>query len=317
MHDINKSDNLRYLSLLYIFTKCTVLFLLLNSVIHKYMGTANKDRKYNAIRFNPRTSFLAVLNSNDESDINVVLAKFFLENFHRIADMSIYQVAEECYTSRSSVQRFIKSIGYETFTALKETTAEVLSHQASYHTYVDHTDYPEYLMHSVTSMMADINAMAEKQRLSRLAETIHDSANVFIISAEDSSSSARIFQQQMLSMNRLVRIVTSSAHTNPDVINTLDEHDCVITCSASGNYALTINEEMQAVKAHKTLVTLNRTTLFEPTYDYIFYLSGEYLPSNRTLTTIRNVYTRYGMSYFFDLLFHYYYARYQNEVRSL
>ena len=159
--------------------------------------------------------------------------------------------------------------------------------------------------------------MAEKQRLSRLAETIHDSANVFIISAEDSSSSARIFQQQMLSMNRLVRIVTSSAHTNPDVINTLDEHDCVITCSASGNYALTINEEMQAVKAYKALVTLNRTTLFEPTYDDIFYLSGEYLPSNRTLTTIRNVYTRYGMSYFFDLLFHYYYARYQNEVRSL
>ena len=68
--------------------------------------------------------------------------------------MSIYQVAEECYTSRSSVQRFIKSIGYETFTALKETTAEVYSHQASYHTYADHTDYPDYLMHSVTSMMA-------------------------------------------------------------------------------------------------------------------------------------------------------------------
>lgn len=281
------------------------------------MSTPGKDKKYNAVRFNPRTSFLAVLNSNDESDTNVVLAKYFLQNFHRISDMSIYQVAEECYTSRSSVQRFIKSIGYETFTALKDSTEEVISHQTSYHTYADHTDYPEYLMHSVTSMMEDINRMAEKQRLARLAETIHDSTNVFIISAEDSSSSARIFQQQMLSMNRLIRIVTSSAHTNPEIVNTLDEHDCVITCSASGNYALTINEEMQAVRAHKALVTLNRTTLFEPTYDYIFYLSGEYLPSNRTLTTIRNVYTRYGMSYFFDLLFHYYYARYQNEVRSL
>ena len=286
----------------------------LNDDIHICMKETGKDRKYNAIRFNPRTSFLAVLNSNDESDINVVLAKFFLENFSRIADMSIYQVAEECYTSRSSVQRFIKSIGYETFTALKETTAEIYSHQASYHTYADHTDYPDYLMHSVSSMMADINHMAEKQRLVRLAEIIHDSTNVFIITAEDSSSSARIFQQQMLSMNRLIRLVTSSAHTNPEIISTLDENDCVITCSASGNYALTINEEMQAVKARKTLVTLNRTVLFEPTYDYIFYLSGEYLPSNRSLTTIRNVYTRYGMSYFFDLLFHYYYARYQQEI---
>ena len=126
------------------------------------MAIAGKDKKYNAIRFNPRTSFLAVLNSNDESDINVVLAKYFLENFHRIADISIYQVAEECYTSRSSVQRFIKSIGYDTFTSLKESTAEVFSHQTSYHTYADHTDYPDYLMHSVTDMMADINNMAKK-----------------------------------------------------------------------------------------------------------------------------------------------------------
>lgn len=278
------------------------------------MSETGKDKKYNAVRFNPRTSFLAILNSNDESDINVVLAKFFLENFHRISDMSIYQVANECFTSRSSVQRFIKSIGYETFTALKDSTAEVFGHQKSYHTYTDHTDYPNFLKNSVTAMMEDINAMAEKQKLMRLAERIHDSENVFLVTAEDSSPALRGFQQTMLSMNKLVRIVTSSAQTNPEVLNTLTEKDCLITCSASGNYALTINDELIPNKAYKVLVTLNRTILFESCYQSIFYLSSEVTPNNRELITTRNVYTRYGMNYFFDLLFHQYYARYQNEI---
>ena len=280
------------------------------------MISTSDGKTFNSVQFNPRTSFLAILNSNDESDTNVILAKYFLENFRRIPELSIYQVAEECFTSRSSVQRFLKSIGYDTFTALKDNTAEVIAHQASYHSYADHTDYFNYRKDTVVAMMEDINRMAEKQKLVRLAETIHDSRNVFLVNAEDSSSAPRVFQQQMLAMNKLIRIVTSSAQTNPKILDTLTGQDCVITCSASGNFALAVDHVMQENRAYKALVTLNHTTLFEQSYDYIFYLSDQFTPSNRSLTTIRNVYTRYGMTYFFDLLFHLYYKRYQNEVSS-
>lgn len=281
------------------------------------MNDSGKEKTigFSSIRFNPMTSFLSILNSNDESDTNFILAKYFLSQFRRIPNLSIYQVAEECFTSRSSVQRFLKMIGYDTFTALKHSVEEVLSHQESYLTYADHTDFSNYLKEQVNQMMNDINTMASRQKLSRLAERIHDSETVFIVNAEDSSSSARIFQQQMLAMNKLVRLVTSNSYTNPEVLQHLTERDCMITCSASGNYAITINDEIADIKAYRALVTLNRTTLFQNRYDYIFYLSETLQPSNRTLLKQRNVYTRYGMSYFFDLLFHLYFARYQQEVQ--
>ena len=279
------------------------------------MNDSERENQFSAVRFNPMTSFLAVLNSNDESDTNVTLARYFLENFRNLSKLSIYQVADDCYTSRSSVQRFIKSIGYETFTALKESAAQVMDHQKSFHAYADHTDFANYLQDSVDRMMRDINQMASRQKLSSLAEKIHDSRNVFIVNAEDSSSAARHFQQQMLSMDKLVRLVTSSASTNPEILSTLGEDDFMMTCSASGNYALIIDDEIAQVKAYKCLVTLNRTVLFEQNYDSIFYLSETLQPSNRSLLKLRNVYTRYGMSYFFDLLFHLYFARYQNELR--
>ena len=267
------------------------------------------------VRFNPMTSFLAVLNTNDEDDTNFILARYFLDHFHEIPRLSIYQIAEECFTSRSSVQRFLKSIGYDTFTELKDSIAEVKDHQRSYLTYVDHTDFPNYIRGKLDAMMDDINRMAEKQKLIRLAEKIHDSETVFIVNAEDSSSAARIFQQQLLSMDKLVRLVTSSAHTNPEVLRKLSEKDCVITCSASGNFALMLDREISEVKAYKALITLNRTMMFENSYDWIFYLSETLQPSNRSLLKLRNVYTRYGMAYFFDLLFHLYFRRYQNELR--
>ena len=278
------------------------------------MNVSSREKSFNSVRFNPMTSFLSILNSNDESDTNFILARYFLDHFQHIPQLSIYQVAEDCFTSRSSVQRFLKTIGYDTFTALKDSVEEVLSHQESYLTYADHTDFSNYLKGQVDQMMNDINTMAERQKLVRLAERIHDSETVFIVNAEDSSSSARIFQQQMLAMHKLVRLVTSNSSTNPEVLHTLSERDCMITCSASGNYALTINDEISDIRAYRALVTLNRTTLFANRYDYIFYLSETLQPSNRTLLKLRNVYTRYGMSYFFDLLFHFYFARYQEEV---
>ncbi len=277
--------------------------------------TNRENKSYYAVRFNPMTSFLTILNTNDESDTDFILAKYFLEHFREIPNLSIYKVAEDCYTSRSSVQRFLKSIGYDTFTRLKDYTSKVLEHSQSYITYADHTGFSDYLKNQIDTMMIDINNMADQQKLIHLAERIHDSETVFIVNAEDSSSAARIFQQQLLSMNKLVRLVTSNAHSNPDILNTLSEKDCMITCSASGNYALAINDDIADIKAYRALVTLNRTVLFEHNYDYIFYLSETLQPSNRTLLKLRNVYTRYGMAYFFDLLFHLYFVRYQQELK--
>ncbi|MBO7703756.1 MAG: MurR/RpiR family transcriptional regulator [Solobacterium sp.] len=271
-------------------------------------------KHYNSVRFNPQTSMLAILNWNDESDANFVLARYFLSNFHKIPEMSIYQVADDCYMSRSSVQRFIKTIGFDTFTAFKESVKDVFQHQQSFLSYTDHTDFPEYLAGKVNDMINDINAMAKQQKLRRIAERIHDCRNFYVANAEDSSSSARSFQQQMLAMGKLVRLFTS-ANTEPELLNSLSEDDFLLTVSASGNYAIAINNEIRQVRAYKGVVTLNHTTLFEETYDFIFYLSGTVTPSERSIQRNRNVFTRYGTSYFFDLLFHEYFVAYQNEIR--
>ena len=70
---------------------------------------------YSITRFNLLTTLLAILNTNNTEDTNFHIAKYILEHFQNLDQLSIYTVADECFVSRSSVQRFIKTIGYDSF----------------------------------------------------------------------------------------------------------------------------------------------------------------------------------------------------------
>ncbi|MBQ3295008.1 MAG: hypothetical protein IJI83_06500 [Oscillospiraceae bacterium] len=53
----------------------------------------------------------------------------FLSHINTIENTSIYTIADECFVSRSSVQRFIKNIGYDSYTLLKNYLKDVISHE--------------------------------------------------------------------------------------------------------------------------------------------------------------------------------------------
>ena len=53
--------------------------------------------------FNLISTLLNLINDNEEDDINTYLAKYFLNNLENLENKSIYDIADECFTSRSTV----------------------------------------------------------------------------------------------------------------------------------------------------------------------------------------------------------------------
>ncbi|MBR2791416.1 MAG: hypothetical protein IKE12_01980 [Erysipelotrichaceae bacterium] len=53
--------------------------------------------------------------------------------------------------------------------------------------------------------------------------------------------------------------------------------------------------------------------MFSSSYDTIFYLSSYRFSASSNLVASQNIYTAYSLSYFLDLLFHFYYEKYQFE----
>ena len=268
-----------------------------------------KDRR---IAFNILTSLLSIMNQNDESNVDCVLAKYLLEHLDEIPRLSIYDLADACYVSRSSIHRFVRSCGYESFREFKKASVDADMHRRRFIQYTDFTDYPVHLKYQTMQMMEDVTRIADSEEMSRTIEAIHDSKEVVFLVADDSSSPVRVFQQQMTAVNKIVRVLTSS-NTNLSMIDSLTDRDLLVVCSISGNFAIMINDDVRELATKKILLTTNRTTLFSSSYDTIFYLSSYRFSASSNLVASQNIYTAYSLSYFLDLLFHFYYEKYQFE----
>ena len=66
-------------------------------------------------------SLIEIVNNNMEEDAATsVLARYFLVNFNRLPELNIYDVAENCFVTRSSVRRFCQSLGFDNYKELKK-----------------------------------------------------------------------------------------------------------------------------------------------------------------------------------------------------
>lgn len=259
----------------------------------------HKER-YGVSHFSMLSSLLSVLNSNEEDNINVVLAKYFLENIKDIANLSIYKVADDCFTSRSSIQRFVQKLGFESFTALKENGIDNLAHWDKFIEYADHENYPTFLNTSVSKMMDSINESYDETSMKTLARLIYESDNVLLLIAETSSSAVREFQQGMISFGKIMRVMTDS-HSNTELIAELKPTDLILVCSVTGNFAMGIRSDLKDTVAKKALITMNRSERITSDYESIFYIGNEHV-SRDSIQAVRGVYGRYGLTYYLDLL---------------
>ena len=275
----------------------------------------NGKPSYSIVRFNLLTSLLSHLNRNDENDTDFAIARYFLMHLRQLKDISIYKIAEDCYVSRSSVQRFIKNIGYDSYTQMKSSIDEIIQHEDGFKTYTDHTDYSNYISASINSMVEDIKRSCQSSSFKKLLHIFEEANQIVILTAEDSSHACKLFQQQILTTGRLIRIITS-ANENTDLLETLTEKDLLLVCSVTGNYALAISQQIKDIKAKKALITLNHTTAFEGIYSFIYYLSDDSGFASSTIVSARNVYNNYGLAFFFDLFFHECYLSYQNKNKQ-
>ena len=276
------------------------------------MGNDSNNNEYSIVRFNLLTSLLSLLNQNGENDTDFVIARYSLLNLKQLKSISIYKIAEDCYVSRSSVQRFIKNIGYDSFTQMKSSIDEIITHEESFASYTDQSDYRNYISEAINTMIDDIRKASESPAFKKLLNIFMKADNVVILTAEDSSHACRLFQQQILTTGKLVRIITS-ANKNIDLLSTLGKDDLLLVCSATGNFALAINDQIKEFKAKKCLITLNRTSLFEDSYSFIYYLGKRMQFSTQNIVTSRNVYNNYGLTFFFDLFYHECYSLYRRQ----
>ncbi|TDW25083.1 RpiR family transcriptional regulator [Breznakia blatticola] len=254
---------------------------------------------------------LQVINEQDKDDTNYILAKYFLEHYLELRDANIYTVADDCFVSRSSVRRFCKYIGYENFKDLKNEFKS-MSHEFSYFIGLQKgheslTDYAKWTQNELLTMPAEVDHNIHEADYEKIVSYIHNSNHVVLLSSYSSNMVLLEFQRPLVLSGKIVNVM-SDTNIDEQSLLELSENDYLMVVSTSGQFAKELKDLIVNVKAHKTLITTAREKEFSNTYHEVLFLS-DYDHSNE-----KSIAGKYGLNYFFDMLYHAYYTKYGTKL---
>ncbi|WP_303123884.1 MurR/RpiR family transcriptional regulator [Actinomyces sp.] len=253
--------------------------------------------------FSLLNALLGAFNVAEVGTPGYVLSKYLLEHFDDLPRLNVYEVAEECSISRSSIRRFCKAIGFETFTGVKAAAYEWQLHWRYFVDYANEPGFDAYLSTRIVRMLSDIRDVAASRGVHEFVEDLHRAREVVCLASDFSSMSVREFQQAMLYGGKLVHVLTEGSG-DPAMLEAITSKDLIVVVSVTGNYAKAASKQLRTLRARTTVLTTNRSAELHPLFDRIIYLSSEDLQGRRS------VYSKYGVSVFFDLVYSQYTRRY-------
>lgn len=251
-------------------------------------------------------ALLCVLNTTPHDSTENVLARYFLDHFDDLTSLNVYEVAEACFTSRTGIRRFCQSIGLDNFSDLKSYAWEWGEHHALFVDYTNHEGFRSYLTGKITSTISAINDSVDDATLDAFAHTLHESREVMILTSDFSSMAVRQFQQSMLYLGKVVRIVTDSSG-DVKQIGSLGPKDLLIVVSEHGGYARAVRPMLPTTGVASVLITSDCELELASRFDLPIRL-----PSSQE-TTGRSVFAQYGVSYLLDLLYNAYYFLFEKQ----
>lgn len=272
----------------------------------------NKDVLPHTIKtFSLTTTLLDIINSNEEDKTDVVLAKYLIDHIYELQEKSVYDIADETFTSRSSVQRFFKRIGFDSYSKVKLSLLESIIHGKRYYQFYKQDSFVNNYNEDLISLIHEMSEFSQSEQLDHFVDLIHSSRTVVLNFSEGSTSAPYEFQEALVYLNKDIRLVTNST-INKDFLSSLTYEDTFITLSMSGNYAIATLNEVAQMDTNKVLISLNNSKILSDTYDKIITFSHNNMTYDYIQNGMQNAYTIYGFSYLFDLILNKYFTKYSD-----
>lgn len=223
-----------------------------------------------------------ILDSSVENDSDHMIAAYILQHISEMKNITIQDMARECYTSTSTISRFVKEIGFRSLTELKdvctgfEYASFELVHDSLRYLNFNGNDDEKTLNNYVDMLCTSLQNFSNTidfEAIDRLNRRIHDSKDVVVFGMHLPGSFAKYFQYMMMTIGKFIECYElEDEHLKKSEI--IAENALVVIFSMEGNY-LNANKQVLANlkkrKAHLVLVTQNPVNKFINLFDEVIY----------------------------------------------
>lgn len=245
----------------------------------------------------------------DQDDIDTRILKFLM-NHMSLPKITLGQIAEECYTSKASVHRFIKKLGYSSFSEFQisyyniPTTKREAKIDAQVVSKGNNSNDNEFIRHRFDLILNDLNSYREEINLSQIeyvADLIHRHKQVHIYSTMIPGNMAEILQFQLLAAEKHIEYFPLF-EDQLKMAEMLDGNSLAIFISLEGSYIS--NKELTlkviASDAYRLLITQNPNMKFSNLFDTVIPLGSHH----------HEVSGKYKLLIFIEFLIHKYHLKY-------
>ncbi len=179
----------------------------------------------------------AVLNENlEQRNSEFLISEFILKNIDLVSEMGIEDLAENSYTSASTVSRFIKKLGYKNYLQFKKELNGFKEFRESEFR-MKHLSN-EQIIDSVFE--TSVNALKQMQeeldydQLMRIVNAIHEAKDIYVFGVDYSQIVIQDLQLRFIN-NQKVILTHVLTNENINLISSICEKSLVIFVSSSGN----------------------------------------------------------------------------------
>ena len=160
------------------------------------------------------------LDTAQENDTNYNIAWFMANNFYRIADMRISELASECFVSPATISRFCRALGYENFAHLKQECYTFHSDDKKFNNLINipletMKSNPEIAtqeyVNQVNAYISDLPRILDWKEIDATLKLIHDCDSVAFFGTQFSQSAALHFQTDLLMLEKFTMAYMDSS----------------------------------------------------------------------------------------------------------
>lgn len=195
---------------------------------------------------------LNYINTTLVKDSNYEIALLLIQNYKKLKDVSIEEMAQMCYTSKASVSRFIRFIGFENFKEFKQSLNQdfTMSNDYSRQFYQQLcTDETSAIQAYTEMLIADIRSTRTPENMDTIChvtEKIYESDRISFFAHHFLWDAGRYYQSKMMTMGKYVEMFMSYEDQLQSA-RSLNQDSVAVICTVGGTYMSRYSEIWNAI----------------------------------------------------------------------
>ncbi len=227
-------------------------------------------------------TLLELINNESTESVDYIISDYILQHISTLHDANIQDIADACAVSKSTISRFCRRTGFQTYHEMKEEIDTFHPYRDSFF-HVPLVDEEGTYLQKVARQISFLDQNLNYDQIRKLAEEIYNHDRVMMMGSMQAMNPAANLQQDLFASNKICR-APGSFVLKEEAINKAKPKDLVIIFSNSGLFFERMNLKPRSYAKLNELtvwmITGNENAIQLPYVDYMIHV-----PNNNSYVT--------------------------------